>query len=81
MGKRPRLCALGVSDGEWGKTKGMCVPVVLIVVVILVAVLLIAGIVWILIRSSHKRMAVGGVKGKKMAAVVTEKKEKRDVRV
>ena len=81
IGRQTRLCALGVSDGEWGKTKGMCVPVVLIVVVILVAVLLIAGIVWILIRSSHKRMAVGGVKGKKMAAVVTEKKEKRDVRV
>ena len=63
VGTQKRACVLGVRDGEWQKASGVCVSVVVIVVVVVVVVVIIAVVV-LLAMKTHKKKAVGGVKGK-----------------
>ncbi|KAK8826136.1 hypothetical protein WA556_003864 [Blastocystis sp. ATCC 50177/Nand II] len=64
VGTQTRACVLGKKDGEWQKTSGVCVSVVMIVVVVVVIVII--AVVVLLAMKTHKKKAVGGVKGKKV---------------
>ena len=65
VGTQTRACVLGEKDGEWQKASGVCVSVVVIVVLVVVVVVIIAVVV-LLAMKTHKKKAVGGVKGKKV---------------
>ena len=62
VGTQTRACVLGKKDGEWQKTSGVCVSVV--VIVVLVVVVVIIAVVVLLAMKTHKKKAVGGVNGK-----------------
>jgi len=64
VGTQTRACVLGEKDGEWQKASGVCVSVV--VIVVLVVVVVIVAVVVLLAMKTHKKKAVGGVKGKKV---------------
>ena len=64
VGTQTRACVLGKKDGEWQKASGVCVSVVMIVVVVVVIVII--AVVVLLAMKTHKKKAVGGVKGKKV---------------
>ena len=64
VGTQTRACVLGEKDGEWQKASGVCVSVVVIVVLVIVVVVIVAVVV-LLAMKTHKKKAVGGVKGKK----------------
>ena len=63
VGTQTRACVLGKKDGEWQKASGVCVSVVVIVVLVIVVVVIVAVVV-LLAMKTHKKKAVGGVKGK-----------------
>ena len=65
VGTQTRACVLGKKDGEWQKASGVCVSVVMIVVLVVVVVVIVAVVV-LLAMKTHKKKAVGGVKGKKV---------------
>ena len=71
VGTQTRACVLGKKDGEWQKTSGVCVSVVVIVVLVIVVVVIIAVVV-LLAMKTHKKKAVGGVKGKAVKTAATK---------
>ena len=83
VGTQRRLCVLGEKDGEWQKVRGSCVSVSVMVVGAVVGIIIIAVVIYLIVRSSHKTRAVGGVRGKqaKENRVHAEKKERRPVRI
>ena len=75
VGSQKRACVLGKKDGEWQQASGFCVPVYGIVILILVIILIIVVVVFLVMRTTHKAKATGGVKGKTMKATKTAKKD------
>ncbi|KNB41318.1 hypothetical protein JH06_5406 [Blastocystis sp. subtype 4] len=65
VGTQKRACVLGVTDGEWQKASGICMPIVTIVLVVVVAIVIIVVVVFLLVRTGTKAKAVGGIKGGK----------------
>ena len=65
VGTQTRACVLGKKDGEWQKASGVCVSVVVIVVLVVVVVVIVAVVVLLAVKT-HKKKAVGRVKGKKV---------------
>lgn len=67
VGTLSRDCVLTSNGPEWVNSKGVCISVAVIVILIVVAILIVAAIVFILLRVTRQKKAVGGVKGKKSA--------------
>lgn len=62
MGTLTRACRLGATDGEWEKTRGSCVSVMLIAILVIVVIIVVIIVVLVLIRATKKTKTVGGVK-------------------
>ena len=80
VGTQTRACVLGKKDGEWQKASGVCVSVVVIVVVVIVVVVIIVVVV-LLAMKTHKKKAVGGVKGKAVKTAAAKKTATKAVKV
>ena len=80
VGTQTRACVLGKKDGEWQKASGVCVSVVVIVVLVIVVVVIVAVVV-LLAMKTHKKKAVGGVKGKAVKTAVAKKTATKAVKV
>ena len=77
VGTQTRACVLGEKDGEWQKASGVCVSVVVIVVVVVVII----AVVVLLAMKTHKKKAVGGVKGKAVKTAAAKKTATKTVKV
>lgn len=64
VGSQKRACILGSVDGEWQKASGFCMPIVGIVIIVIVVIIIVAIVAFLVIRTSSRAKAVGGVKGK-----------------
>ena len=74
VGSQKRVCSLGKKDGEWQQATGFCMPIFAVVALVVVAILIIAIIVFLVMRTSRKAKAVGGVKGKAAVKKMETKK-------
>ena len=79
VGTQTRACVLGKKDGEWQKASGVCVSVVVIVVLVVVIVIIV--VVVLLAMKTHKKKAVGGVKGKAVKTAAAKKTTTKTVKV
>ena len=68
------------KDGEWQKASGVCVSVVVIVVLVVVVIVIIAVVV-LLAMKTHKKKAVGGVKGRTVKTAAAKKTATKTVKV
>ena len=86
VGTQRRVCKLGASDGEWERATGMCVSILMVGVLVVVGVLAVLVVVFITIRLTRRRKAVGGVKKQKQKQTQTQnvqkkREKKRNVKV
>ena len=65
VGTQKRACVLGEKDGEWQKTSGVCIPIVMIVIVVVVVIVVIVAIVFVLVKANKKKAPAGKKNGKK----------------
>ena len=73
VGTQKRACLLGVKDGEWQKVEGTCVSVPTIILYCIIGLVAIVIVVFIVLRTTRKAKAVGGVKGKSTKAGASKK--------
>ena len=84
VGTQRRVCKLGTADGEWERATGMCVSLLVVGLLVLVGVLVVLFLVFILMRVTRRRKAVGGVKKQRKNVPKTETKtetKKKNVKV
>ena len=72
IGTLKRECRLGIKDGEWGKERGLCLPVGVVVALVVIVLLVVGAAAWFfLFLRQKRRKSVKASPGKKKL----EKKE------